>query len=106
MPANAPLDDDIRDRLRALDIDLSCALRFSRVALQVLATVSDEARQAIDRSLAEEIAMTHIEDMDSSAAVAAVLNEARHHIASSPGDKADDAARFIDRLLVERAAET
>ena len=83
MPANAPLDD-VRDRLNALDIDVSCALRFSRVALQVLATVSDEARQSIDRGLTEEIAMTHIEEMDSSAAVAAVLNEARHHIANAP----------------------
>lgn len=104
MPANAPLDD-VHDRLHALDIDLSCALRFSRVALQVLAAVSDEARQAIDRSLAEEIAMTHIEEMDGSAAVAAILSEARHHIASPSHDNADDAARFIERLLVERAAE-
>lgn len=104
MPANAPLDD-IHDRLNALDIDVSCALRFSRVALQVLAAVSDEARQSIDRSLTEEIAMTHIEEMDGSAAVAAVLSEARHHIATAPRDNADEAARFIERLLVERAAD-
>lgn len=97
MPADAPLNE-IRDRLHALDIDVSCALRFSRVALQVLATVSDEARQAIDRSLAEEIAMTRIEEMNDSAAVAAVLNEARHHIASSSHDSAGDAARVIERL--------
>ena len=91
MPATAPLND-VHDRLHALDIDLSCALRFSRVALQVLATLSDEARQAIDRGLAEEIAMTAIEEMDGSAAVAAVLNEARHHIASSPRGNAGSAS--------------
>lgn len=59
-----------------------------RDALQVLATISDEARQSIDRSLSEEITMAHIEEMDGGAAVAAVLNEARHSIASSPRENA------------------
>lgn len=44
--ANASLNDDIRNRIRALDIDLSCALRFSRIALQALASASDEARES------------------------------------------------------------
>ncbi len=84
--ADAPLNDDIRDRLHALDIDVSCALRFSRIALQALASLSAETRQAIDRCLAEEIGMTRIEEMAGSAAVAAVLNEARHHIATTSRD--------------------
>lgn len=103
--ANPPPNDDIRDRIHALDIDVSCALRFARVALQALASVSEEARQAIDRGLAEEIAMTRIEDMDGSAAVAAVLSEARHHIANTPRGVVDGAAREIERMLVERAAD-
>lgn len=103
--ANAPLDDDIRDRLHALEIDMSCALRFSRIAMQALASVSDEAREAIDRGLAEEVAMTRIEDQTGSAAVAAILNEARRHIASLPSDAVSAARRDLERMLVERAAE-
>ena len=102
--ANMPLDDDIRDRLHALEIDTSCALRFSRIAMQALASVSDEAREAIDRGLAEEVAMTRIEDQAGSAAVAAILDEARRHIGSLPSDSVSAARRDLERLLVEQAA--
>lgn len=105
MLAAATLNEEARDRLHALDIDVSCALRLSRVALQALAVVSDEARAAIERGLAEEIAMTRIEDLAASDAVAAILNETRHHIVNAPRDRVSAAVRDIERLLVEQAAE-
>ena len=99
------MSDDIRARLDALDIDVSCALRFSRATLQALAAMSDEARQAIDRCLAEEAAMVRIENLAASAAIAATLNEARHHIVTAPRDSASAAVRDIERMLVEHAAD-
>ena len=99
------MSDDIRARLDALDIDVSCALRFSRATLQALAAMSDEARHAIDRCLAEEAAMVRIEDLAASAAIAATLNEARHHIVTAPRDSAGAAVREIERMLVEHAAD-
>ena len=84
---------------------MSCALRFSRIALQALAAVSDEARQIIDRGLAEEIAMTRIEDQAGSTAVAAILGDARRQIATAPHDSASVARRDLERLLVEHAAD-
>lgn len=100
-----PVSDDIRARLDALDIDVSCALRFSRATLQALAAMSTEARQAIDRCLAEEAAIVRIEDLAASAAIAATLNEARHHIVTAPRDSASAAVRDIERMLVEHAAD-
>lgn len=103
--ASVTLNEEARDRLHAIDIDVSCALRLSRVALQALAVVSDEARQAIERALAEEIAMTRIEDLAASDAVAAILSETRHNIVNAPRDRVSTAVRDIERLLIEQAAD-
>lgn len=103
-PAAAPLSDDLRARLDALDVDVSCALRFSRATLYALAAMSKEARDAIDRCLGEEAAIVRIDDLQASAAIAASLNEARRHIAASSGD-ADAAVRDLERMLVESAAD-
>jgi len=102
-PAAAPLSDDLRARLDALDVDVSCALRFSRATLYALAAMSTEAREAIDRCLSEEAAIVRIDDLEASAAIAASLNEARHHIANA-GD-AGEAVRDLERMLVESAAD-
>lgn len=67
--------------------------------------MSDEARQAIDRCLAEEAAIVRIENLAASAAIAATLNEARHHIITAPRDSASAAVRDIERMLVEHAAD-
>lgn len=104
-PPASPLTDDLRARLDALDIDVSCALRFSRATLYALAAMSQEAREAIDRSLSEEAAIVRIDDLDASAAIAATLNEARHHINAAAKDAAADAVRDLERLLVENAAD-
>ncbi len=100
-----PLTDDLRARLDALDVDVSCALRFSRAALYALAAMSKDAREAIDRSLGEEAAIVRIDDLDASAAIAATLTEARRHIAAAANDDRAAAARDLERMLVESAAD-
>lgn len=101
--ATAPLPDDLRARLDALDVDVSCALRFSRATLYALAAMSSEARNAIDRCLGEEAAIVRIDDLQASAAITATLNEARRHIAA--GEGAATAVRDLERMLVESAAD-
>ncbi len=100
----SPLSDDVRARLDALDIDVSCALRFSRATLYALAAMSKEAREAIDRTLGEEAAIVRIDNLDASAAIAASLNEARRHIAAA-ADERSTAVRDLERMLVESAAD-
>lgn len=97
--------DDLRTRLDALNIDVSCALSLSRATLLALAAMSHEAREAIDGCLGEEAAIVRIEDLDGSAAVAAMLNEARHQIRSVRDDLAAAATRGLERALVESAAD-
>jgi len=103
MLSNAPLADDLRARLDALDVDVSCALRFSRATLYALAAMSNEARDAIDRCLGEEAAIVRVDDLKASGAIAATLNEARRHIAD--GDAAANAVRDLELMLVESAAD-
>ncbi len=66
--------------------------------------MSKEARDALDRCLSEEAAIVQIEDLDGSAAVAAMLNEARHHLRATADDGIRAATRGIERILVESAA--
>ncbi|WP_150131451.1 hypothetical protein [Caulobacter mirabilis] len=101
--AAAALSDDLRARLDALDVDVSCALRFSRATLYALAAMSKDARVAIDRCLREEAAIVRVDDLKASDAIAATLNEARRHIAAA--DTASDAVRDLERMLVESAAD-
>ncbi len=96
--------DDLRARIDALDIDVSCALAFGRATLHALAAMSAEARGAIDRCLEDEAAIVREEGVNASAAVAAILTEARQAIATPPNGVAD-AVREIERLLVEQAAK-
>jgi len=103
-PAAPALSNDLRVRLDAIDIDVSCALRFSRATVFALAAMSREAREALDRCLGEEAAIVRIEDLEGSAAVAAILNEARHQIRTTRDDAAGAATRDIERMLVESAA--
>lgn len=102
-PAAAPLSDDLRARLDALDVDVSCALRFSRATLYALAAMSKDARSAIDRCLSEEAAIVRVDDLKASDAIAATLNEARLQIAAT--DDVTHAVRDLERLLVESAAD-
>lgn len=97
--------DDLRQKLDALNIDVSCALSLSRATLLALAAISRDAREAIDNCLSEEAAIVRIEDLDSSAAVAAMLNEARHQIRSIRDDLSAAASRDLERVLVESAAD-
>lgn len=103
--AAAALSDDIRARLDAIDVEVSCALRFSRATLYALAAMSKEARETIDRCLGEEAAIVRIDDLRASAAIAATLTEARHHIAVQGDEGAAAAVRDLERILVETAAD-
>ena len=100
----ATTNEDLRARLDALDIDVGCALAFGRATLQALAAMSSEARNTIDRCLADEAAIVRVEDVSASAAIAAILNEARQSIVAPPKE-APDAVREIERLLIEQAAK-
>lgn len=104
MQTSATTNDDLRARIDALDIDVSCSLAFGRAALQALAALSAEARRAIDRSLAEEAAIVRVEEVHASAAIAAILTETRQSIVAPPNEVAD-AVREIERLLIEQAAK-
>lgn len=104
-PAASPLSDDVRARLDALDVEVSCALRFSRATLYALAAISKEAREVIDRTLGEEAAIVRIDNLEASVAIAATLNEARRQIAATAADDRAAAARDLERMLVESAAD-
>lgn len=97
-------NDDLRARLDAIDIDVSCALAFGRATLQALAAMSAEARHAIDRCLADEAAIVRVEEVNASAAIAAILTETRQSIVA-PANAVGDAVREIERLLIEQAAK-
>jgi hypothetical protein len=104
-PAGPALTDSLRLRLDALDIDVSCALSFSRATLCALAAMSREASETIDRCLGDEAAIIRIEDLDGSAAVAAALNEARQQIRAARDDLSAASTHGLERLLVEAAAD-
>lgn len=97
-------NEDLRARIEALDIDVSCALSFGRAALQALAAMSADARRAIDLCLSDEAALVRLEDAPASSAIAAVLTEARQSIVAPPKEVLDS-VREIERLLVEQAAK-
>ena len=97
-------NEDLRARIDALNIDVNCALAFGRATLQALAALSPEARGAIDRCLTDEAAVVRVEEVDASAAIAAVLTEARQSIVAPPNETAN-AMREIERLLIEQAAK-
>lgn len=97
-------NEDLRARLDALDIDVSCALAFGRATLQALAAMSAEARHAIDSCLADEAAIVRVEGANASSAIAAILTEARQSIVAPPKEVLDS-VREIERLLVEQAAK-
>lgn len=87
-----------------IDIDVRCALGFSRATLAALATVSDEARAAVDAALAEQAAILTIDDLSGSAAVAAIFEETRASLCADaqPGGVR---AQALERMLVKAAAE-
>lgn len=67
----------------AADIDLRCAMAFARAALQTICGLSPEAKAKALAALDEEAHSAAMDGGDDSAAVAAVLEEARQRLAAA-----------------------
>ncbi len=89
---------DLQPRADAVDIDLQCALAFSRSALKALVTLSEEASLMVDQCLADEIAATRLEDHAGSTAIEAILEDMRAVLKRSR-DEHVRARELEDRLI-------
>jgi hypothetical protein len=80
-----PSDEDARcARQVAVDIDLRCALAFSRTAVRALAALSEDASALVDEQLAQELSQVTLERADSMEAVSALLEEMRSDLKTGP----------------------
>src|SRR5476649_2120893 len=67
----------VQRRLKAVDVDLRCALAFSRALLRGMAAVSSQARHALDAALHEELGVIANDDSECTAAALHIVSEAR-----------------------------
>jgi hypothetical protein len=100
--ATAPGQPDIHELLHAINRDLRGANALARACLAGLATVSDEARGAIDAALADEVPAA--DDRRDGWIPEAALALAWHQMnMSSPAH--DRLCEAMERALVSKAAE-
>ena len=88
--------------LETIDIDLRCALAFSRALMRGLATVSPQAQHALDGALREELEVIGMDDCKSSAAAYSIISEARASLKALSSLK-DRLAIDLERAIVEKA---
>ena len=79
-----PAAEAIQRDLRAVDIDLQCALAFNRALMKGLAATSAEARHALDAALDEEMQAIALDDGAVAAAVHRIVSEVRAEL-GGPG---------------------
>jgi hypothetical protein len=89
---NHPAADAIQRDLRAVDIDLQCALAFNRALMKGLAATSAEARHALDAALDEEMQAIALDDGAVAAAVHRIVSEVRAELG---GPERDDRIAWV-----------
>ncbi|HZZ30882.1 MAG TPA: hypothetical protein VFE10_02725 [Phenylobacterium sp.] len=90
-------------RLAALEIDLRSALAISNALLEGLTATSPSTHHAIDVALDEALKTISTEERQGSAAVHAIVSEARAKLRSETGLQ-DRMARDLETLLIAKAA--
>ena len=84
----------------AADIDLRCALAFSRSTMKTLAVLSPSAHDELDRFLVEEIEAVVIEEAPGGTVVEAILEQTRTYLAARR-EEADRIRRLDEALGAE-----
>ena len=95
--------ETIQRQLRAVDIDLKCALAFNRVLLKGLAATSAQARHALDVALDEELRAIALDDANGSAAVHKIVGAARAELGAESAFR-DGLARDLEQAIMDCAA--
>jgi hypothetical protein len=99
-PEHAEANDMRLQRLRAAEIDVQCALAFSRTALRVLAMVSAEAAAAVEECLTSELTAVEMEGSWGAKTTGAILREMREQIREN-GREIERVRALEDRLIRE-----
>ena len=94
----------VQRRLKAVDVDLRCALAFSRALLRGMAAVSSHARHALDAALHEELGVIANDDSECTAAALHIVSEARADLHRDSGFQSL-LALDLERAIIEKAAE-
>ena len=95
--------ETLERQLRAVDIDLKCALAFNRVLLKGLAATSAQARHALDVALNEELQAIAFDDAEGSAAVHEIVRAARNELGADSAFR-DSLARDLEQAILDCAA--
>jgi len=98
----ALVDEDVRRMMRAMNADIQASLALSRAMLQAVSVLSEQAAEAAEGALAQEIEAAR--QLEASDRLVAVLEEARASVAS--GTEADLAAMDALERALQAAAET
>jgi hypothetical protein len=102
-PEHAEANDVRLQRLRAAEIDVQCALAFSRTALRVLAMVSTEAAAAVEECLTRELTTVEMGGAWRARTTSAIIQEMREQIRES-GREIERAHELESRLIREAMA--
>ncbi len=95
--------DAIQRQLRAVDIDLKCALAFNRVLLKGLAATSAQARHALDVALNEELRTIAFDNADGAAAVQKMVEVARTELGAESSFR-NALAHDLEQAILDCAA--
>jgi len=95
--------DAIQRQLRAVDIDLKCALAFNRVLLKGLAATSAQARHALDVALNEELRAIAFDNADGAAAVQKMVEVARTELGAESSFR-NALAHDLEQAILDCAA--
>ena len=98
-----PAAEAIQRQLRAVDIDLKCALAFNRVLLKGLAAMSAQARHALDVALDEELRTIAFDNAEGAAAVHKIVEGARVELGAESLFR-DALARDLEQAILDCAA--
>jgi hypothetical protein len=99
-----PATEELQSDLRAVDIDLKCALAFNRALLKGLAATSAQARHALDAALDEEMRVIAFDDAVTAAAVHRIVGEARAELSGASAFR-DRLARDLEQAIIDCAAD-
>jgi len=99
-----PAAEQIQRDLRAVDIDLKCALAFNRALLKGLAATSAQARHALDAALDDEMRVIAFDDAVTAAAVNQIVGQARAELGGA-SEFRDRLARDIEQAIIDCAAD-
>ncbi len=98
-----PATEAIQRQLRAVDIDLKCALAVNRALLKGLAATSAQARHALDVALKEELRTIAFDNADGAPAVHKMVEEARAELGAESSFR-NTLAHDLEQAILDCAA--